>query len=409
MVLLASLFLPEVGMKICYVLGGVGESSLCRSPNGSGVVWIEPAVLLLGKAGELRLAPNGVDPGPPDGVTLYAVGVPGPYIGLPTAILGAQLATSGYSTRLHSWDWRKQIYPAGQVLAARIRQEVTSAEPCAIVAHSAGGLVARAAWTDLGTTGDQGLVRRIVTLGTPHWGSYVMVLFWCGTSESIDIMNYWNQTVGYNTAGWAPSVTGYQYLTTLFYQNLAMSWPCSYELLPVLQAPDAATDPNRIDLYQATNWPSSARPQQAWLDYARNVTGPWLRSAGSQPPAHILTCVSGFPTPTPSALVDPSQLGEGDSVGRLVDGDNSVTQASAELATGVIHRYSVTHENLLPTLVNAGEIAELVLAERSPAPPPPPQTDTEILAESVVSIPGSMLPQPIGMVTFGCATGACTC
>jgi hypothetical protein len=396
-------------MPICYVLGGLGESVLSTFSADVGIVWVNATVLLLGQAGKMRLAPNGIDPGSPDGIALVAPTVVDPYVGFPALLLGVQLLSQGYSVRVHGWDWRKRIYPAGQDLAVRIRREVTTDAPCSIVAHSAGGLVARAAWTDLGITGDQGLVRRIITLGTPHWGSYVMVQFFCGSNQSIDIMKYWNQTVGYNTAGWAPALTGYIYLDDPFYQNLAMTWPACYEVLPVIGAPGADLDPNRVQLYDAANWPEEARPQQAWLDYARDVTGPWLRSAASQPPPEVLTCVSGSASTTASALVDPSKLGGSGCTGDYVTGDGAVTQASAELATSVVYRFTVNHENLLPTLVNQGEIADLVLDVRSPGPPPPPVVETEILPQSVAPIPGSLLPQPVGVVTFGCATGACSC
>lgn len=374
-------------MPICYVLGGLGESVLSRDPGGAGVVWIDLAVLMLGKAGETRLAPNGSDPGPPDGVPLFATAVPGPYVGFPAAVLGTRLALSGYSTRVHWFDWRKTLYPAGVALAARIRQEVTAADPCSIVAHSAGGIVARAAWTDLGTTGQQNLVRRIVTCGTPHWGSYTVVQFWCGESATIDLLNYWNQQVGYNTAGWAPDITGYVYRDTLFYRRLALTWPSFYDCLPVLGAPNAADDPNRVLLYDAATWPAEARPQQAWLDWSRDHTGPWLRSAASQPPAHVLTCLSGYGRTSPAALVSAAQLGQAGAFGNNEDGDGTVVRSSSALASGVLWSYPVDHENWLPTYSNTGDLAELVLEHREPGPPPPPEVSTEPQQTAVQPLP----------------------
>lgn len=395
-------------MPICYVLGGLGESVLSRSPNGSGIVWIDLAVIMLGKLGELRLAPNGIDPGPPDGVQVYATAALGPYLALPSLILGPQLAAQGYSVRLHWWDWRKSIYPAGVALAARIREEVAPAEPCAIIAHSAGGLVARAAWTDLGTTGDQSLVRRIVTLGTPHWGSYAIVQFWSGLAESINTSEYWNQTIGYNTAGYAPDLTGYKYFTTLDYQRLAQTWPAWYDVLPVLGAPDAASDPQREALYLASNWPAAARPQQTWLDYARDVTGPWLRSPGSQPPGHILTCLSGNGGSSPSALVDVAALGTTQALGNYLTGDGVVTQVASELEGSVVWRYGIDHTNWLPQLANAGDLVELITEVRTPGPPPPVQVSAEIQTTNVQPVP---FPQGIdgGPASRACVAGACYC
>lgn len=396
-------------MPICYVMGGLGESVLSRSAEGGGVVWIDPGVILLGKILEMTLAPNGIDPGPPDGVALFPSGVVGPYLGFPATILGAQLATSGYSTRSHSWDWRKQIYPAGATLAGRIRAEVTPADPCAIVAHSAGGLVARAAWTELGITGEQGLVRRIVTLGTPHWGSYTIVDFWSGSNQSIDILTYWNQTVGYNTAGYAPSITGYRFVTVLEIQRMALTWPGFYDVLPVLGSPDATEDPHRALLYDASSWPATARPSQAWLDWSRDHTGPWLRSAASMPPPDVLTCISGSTSSVATALVSPQFLGQSRALGNYQTGDGAVARVSAELTGAALVHVVVNHENLLPTLTNTGEVSDAVLEVREPGPAPAPEVQTEIWPSLVTPVPGSAIPTLTPNAGTACAGGACSC
>jgi hypothetical protein len=371
-------------------------------------VWIDLTVLMLGKVGEMRLAPDGSSPGPPDGVQLSPTGVVGPYCGFPTTILGTQLILRDYATRTHPWDWRKTVYPAGVGLATRIRQEVRPEEPCTIVAHSAGGLVARAAWTELGLTGQTNLIRRIITCGTPHWGSYTVVAFWSGSSQTIDLLRHANQVLGYNTFGRAPDIFGYRYLEPIDYQRLALTWPGFYDTLPVLGAPDAANDPNRAALYDAANWPEEARPQQAWLDWSRDHTGPWLRSAASQPPSDVLTCLSGGGKAVPGALADPGRLGQPGALGGYVDGDGAVTLASAELATGVSTRYVIDHENFLATLSNNGDLVGYVVEERTPAPPPPPVVDPEPQTTQLAPLPFADAPF-LGAPSMTCATGKCAC
>jgi hypothetical protein len=113
MTMLACLFSWDANMPICYVMGGVGESVLSTFSADVGIVWVNATVLLLGQAGKMRLAPNGTDPGPPDGIALSAVDAVGPYVGFPALLLGVQLLSRGYSVRLHAWDWRKQIWPSG--------------------------------------------------------------------------------------------------------------------------------------------------------------------------------------------------------------------------------------------------------------------------------------------------------
>lgn len=395
-------------MPNCYVLGGLGESGLSKSTLANDTVWIDLGVLMLGQLGLMRLAPDGTSPGPPDGVALQPLGVIGPYCGFPTAILAAQLLPHGYRTAGWAWDWRQTVYAAGVRLAATIRSEVTTDDPCAIVAHSAGGLVARAAWTELGLTGQQGLVRRIVTLGTPHWGSYTVVSYWQGSNVSIDWLVYANQQLGSSVYGHAPDFWGYVSRPRGFYQLLGLTWPSYYDLLPTLGAPDATADPNRALLYQAANWPEDFRPQQAWLDWSRDHTGPWLRSAASKPPAHVLTCVSGVNTTVASALTSAEGFAEGGGLGQYVAGDNAVTRDSAELATGVIWRYGIDHENLLPTLANSGDLRDLVLEVRAPGPAPSPEASPAQQGTYLDPLPFAVSPGQVG-VPNNCLAGTCGC
>jgi hypothetical protein len=394
-------------MPHCYVLGGIGESGLSTSSAPEGTVWIDLTVLMLGQVGKLRLAADGISPGAPDGVALQPLGGIGPYCGYPTAILAVQLLGRGYSTMVFAWDWRKSVYAAGELLAARIRAEVTADDPCSLVGHSAGGLVCRAAWTELGLTGEHVLIRRIITLGTPHWGSYAAVRYWQGNSTSIDWLLYANLTLGGPTFGLAPDLFGYVARARVYYQVLAESWPSMYDLLPVIGAPDAAADPNRALLYDAANWPAAARPQQAWLDHSRDVTGPWLRSAASMPPPEVLTCVSGNTTTLPSAIVSANGFRAGDGLGLEVAADNAVTRDSAELAGSVVWRYGIDHENLLPDLANSGDLAGYVTAVREPGPAPTPEQSPQQQRTQIDPLPFSQ--SPGGHMTAPSCVGGVGC
>lgn len=395
-------------MPRCYVLGGLGESVLSTTTVPHSVVWINLQTLMLGQLGQLRLAPDGTSPGPPDGVSCAATSLVAPYCGLPTFILAAQLAVQGYATRGHPWDWRQSVYAAGILLAARIRAEVTLSDPCAIVAHSAGGLVARAAWTELGLTSEHGLVRRIVTLGTPHWGSYNAPAYWQGNSLSIDWLIYANDVLGGPVFGIAPEFWGYTLQTRLWHRQLALTWPSFYDVLPTLGAPDAAADPNRALLYDAANWPAEARPQQTWLDHSKNVTGPWLRSSASQPPSQVITCISGVGYSLSSQLTSPEQFAEGGGLGAYADGDNAVTSASAELSGSVVWRYGITHENLMASLANSGDLANYVLEVREPGPAPNPEQSPDPQTTGLGALPFAQSPGLRAPAAI-CAAGGCTC
>lgn len=401
--------LPRCTVPTVYVVGGLGESSLSREPGGGGLVWPDLSTIMRGQLGQMRLAPDGVSPGPPDGVQLYASGWVEPYLGLPARQLILQLATRGWSVVIFPWDWRRSAYLAGQTLAARIRADIPAGDPCSIVGHSAGGLVARAAWTELVLTGHQGRVRRIVTLGSPHWGSYSLTRFFQANNRSIDLLYTANAQVGSSTFGWAPGITGYQQRDRVWYAQLGTTWPGLYDCLPTLGAPDAGADPNRELLYDASAWWPDARPSQTWLDYTRDVTGPWLRGAPSQPPSNVLTCCSGKGHECASRLIDPADFARGGGVGGFVDGDGTVTQAASELDSGTVHRYVCDHPSWFPALVANGEIVVLLDEDTPTPPPPPPSTVRTVQAPGIEELPGAVLPGWGNARSRSCAGGVCTC
>lgn len=396
-------------MPTIYLIPGLGESSLARSPPGVGIVWVDPGVLLLGGTRALTLALNGVDPGPPHGEALRPVGGVPYYMTVPLHSIGLQFLPPAYSVRTFAWDWRKTIYPAGVELAQRIRDTSTPSDPCVLVGHSAGGLVARAAWTELGTTGQHALIRRIITLGTPHWGGYGSVQFFQGDSSSIEVCQYWNQTVGGSTAGLAPDITGYVSLSTLDYQLLAETWPSMYEVMPVLGAPSSAADPLRAALYDAATWPVAYRPQQTWLDYAKNVTGPWLRSAESQPPPDVLTCCVGTGRDCPTKLFGLEGFAEGQGLGGYADGDGLVAAIDGALVGSTIYRYALSHDNFLVALSLNGEVSELILQTNPVPAPPPSMPEIPVSPTYAGPIPSASIPTLVPNTGTGCAGGICSC
>src|SRR5439155_1744281 len=78
------------------------------------------------------------------------------------------------AAEFHDYDWRLPVAQLGGALAERVR---AAGSRVAIVAHSLGGLVARAALALAGT----GNVERLVLLGTPHCGSFAAVQALRGT------------------------------------------------------------------------------------------------------------------------------------------------------------------------------------------------------------------------------------
>ncbi len=294
------------------------------------VIWIGVPTAILGGFGALALAPNGIDPAVPGGRPLEATDLFAVYYAPAFNFLRDQILQDHYTARQWPWDWRKSILDAGDTLAGDIYVRVLPSDPCTLLCHSAGGLVARRAWSTLGGLQAQDRVRRIITLGTPHWGSYFVALAWSGVAAMIDALYALNVTMAY-TLGGVQQYPAYRAWTKRQIADLLLTFPCLYELLPSLLAPSAGSDPNRIDLFTAANWGGGVLPQQAWLDHAVNVFQPWAASGSSQPPDNVMTCVAGLGYSTPTALGLPGFLGEARAIDQADVGDGIVTRDSALL------------------------------------------------------------------------------
>jgi len=81
--------------------------------------------------------------------------------------LRLRLQLLGYDVVVHAYDWRRRIEDLGAELAARIAI-VGPGRPVHVVAHSMGGLVARAA----AALGAASSLSKLILLGTPNGGTY---------------------------------------------------------------------------------------------------------------------------------------------------------------------------------------------------------------------------------------------
>jgi hypothetical protein len=141
-----------------WVLPGIMGTQLGfprRGDEPPDAVWLDPPDLVAGRALELRLRPR-------DRVRALGVMDQG-YLKL-----RLRLAAEGYEPEYFGYDWRRGIAQLGAAFATRLRAD---ARPAAIVAHSLGGLIARAALRRAKLPP----VSRVVLLGTPNLGSYAAV------------------------------------------------------------------------------------------------------------------------------------------------------------------------------------------------------------------------------------------
>jgi Lecithin:cholesterol acyltransferase len=384
-------------VPICYLVPGVGGSTLGRAPSGASPLWVDYTQILLGQIGQLRLAPDGVSPGGADGRQCYAGGPLEDYYALAAALLDQQLRPHGYRVSPVGYDWRLALSIYAEQLADLIDAEVSQSEPCSIVAHSMGGMVARRAWGALVARGRQGKVRRLVTLGTPHQGSYSVAALWAGESESLGQLALLAAIGTLAQISLGPLATPAVHSIGQLIE-LSQSWPSLYALLPLLGSPDQIDDPLRPGLY-SWPWLGSAGVSQHWLDLAGTTWAIEMLAGATYPPADVLTTVAGDGLPTPDRLVSPASLGYPSAYGRTTSGDGSVTVASALLPQSAQVVVRVAHTDLPAVLAASGLLAELVLATRLPlAPPPPTQQVPEITAQQRYGPP---LAGPLATLALG--------
>jgi pimeloyl-ACP methyl ester carboxylesterase len=140
-----------------YVLPGIMGSQLgvAREHAPDNLLWLDPTDFQRGDLLKLAWSP----------LPVRSMG-PLLYNFLP---LKFALEIAGYTVRSFDYDWRRDIGELGLELSRRIA--IDRATHVSVVGHSMGGLVARAALQTEGGT----RIERLITLGTPHGGSYAPV------------------------------------------------------------------------------------------------------------------------------------------------------------------------------------------------------------------------------------------
>jgi len=190
------------------------------------VLWIDPIDIARGQLIELAL--NGA-------VTKYkAVGV----VLLAYLKLKLRLKIGGYDVDFYPFDWRLGLNVLGTQLVQRLAQE--HAQDIYLVAHSMGGLVARAAIAQ-----NAKKVKRLIMLGTPNYGSFAIPQALRGTYpmvqkiDKLDLRHNAEELV----------------------EQVFSTFPGLYHMMP------AQEKFNQVNLYTLDAWPQNGpRPRPALLD-----------------------------------------------------------------------------------------------------------------------------------------------
>jgi pimeloyl-ACP methyl ester carboxylesterase len=215
-----------------YILPGIMGSQLGAAraaPEPADLLWLDPQDIIGGGLERLRL---------PAASSLLQLGaIPYSYLGL-----HLRLRAAGYTVVMHDYDWRGDLSDLARVLAARLQADPAPA--FAVVAHSMGGLIARAAMPLPGFE----RVRRLITLGAPHSGSFGAVQAIRGTYPTVRRLAALDQ---HHDA---------EFLATQVFST----FPSIYQLLPTRDLHGAG------DIFDSAAWPSAGpRPDEQLLRLAR--------------------------------------------------------------------------------------------------------------------------------------------
>ncbi|MBC8025572.1 MAG: alpha/beta hydrolase [Steroidobacteraceae bacterium] len=231
-----------------YVLPGIMGSQLGflrRSPKPADILWLDPIDIAFGRLTDLALH---------DESRIVALGA----MNYTYLKLTLSLRKAGYDAVLLDYDWRRDIASLGTALAERISAD--GREEIAIVGHSMGGLVARAALTH--AAGKQ--VSQVILLGTPNAGSLAAVQALRGTYSVVRKI----------------AMLDLRHSAEFLAQHVFSTFPGLHELLP---AGRGASD---FDLFDSTVWPAAGPAANAAL--LRNAAGLDARLAPADPRFHLV-------------------------------------------------------------------------------------------------------------------------
>lgn len=244
------------GPNVVYLPGIFGSRlGLPSFPFALGVdVWPPNVGLVTGLLLQLQLAADGVSPGPKTyGMPLQVNGL----VQFEYQQLAAYMRLRGWNVLEAPYDWRLSVQRSAPVVLAAILQAFGSSQ-FVIVAHSMGGLVARAVYALLVLAGQGAQCRGIVTLGTPHFGSWEGVRGFFGLPQLYQSLAIFQGIQGLLQPGGRIDLL----------DVILASWPGWYELLPWRDdGPLAITDPATAQALYTLGFYAGGNPyiSAAWL------------------------------------------------------------------------------------------------------------------------------------------------
>jgi pimeloyl-ACP methyl ester carboxylesterase len=274
------------GARRVYVLPGIMGSQLGLARSGGrpkDILWLDPIDFQSGRLTDLRLRA---------GTRVVAMGA----MNYSYLKLTLSLRVAGFDAVLLDYDWRRDIATLGKQLADLIA--AGGHDDVALIGHSMGGLVARAALTQ--PAGQH--VSRLVMLGTPNSGSFGAVQALRGNYAVVRKL----------------AQLDLRHDAEFLAREVFSTFPGLHELMP---AKGAAGE---LDLFDAAQWPTKGPgPDRKLLGAAANL------AARLVPGDARCTAVVGFNQVTATSL----SLENGEFAYEYsLRGDGTVPMALASLA-----------------------------------------------------------------------------
>jgi pimeloyl-ACP methyl ester carboxylesterase len=208
-----SVLLPPTAPRVIIVPGLPGTTLGTPAFPVDDVVWFDPLGAFRGRLLELAVEPTS----PP----LSALGT----LDAGYLQLTLRLRRAGYDVEVHPFDWRLSLDQLGVELARRIAAREGEVH---LVAHSFGGLVARAA-----LVAGAPRVGKVILLGTPNHGTFAPVQGIRGTHWLIRVL----------------SALDAEHTPHQLAERVFASFPSVYEQLPTRRVFAG------FDLYDPASWP----------------------------------------------------------------------------------------------------------------------------------------------------------
>jgi hypothetical protein len=377
--------IPGILGSSLYIQGYSGPIDPDNPYANSKLLWVNIAGMGPREWQWLTLQPDGVTPVDPKAPGPVIVGNPlGDYYGHIMKVIASWADLIAFP-----YDFRFDITTNGSALA-KLLVAKKPALPVYLVGHSMGGLVARECYKSLKAVAKDSWVERIVTLATPHWGSWDAAAACCGAGSTADLV----QTFAFTGVQLPPN------RKRIFVRDAAATWPGLVEMLPSIQPNSPFVNlPQTADVWKLA-WYGNASP---------TLTQDNLDRADAFQKALVWTLPKGLVVPVIGFRFQTIHGHPADGEDRLVTknwpmidvGDQNVLEVSAQYLPGIPHVYVAAGHSAITSDFRVSEALESWCVNGLPSDP---TTPPDVVLPGQPNPPGTdargfvpgMVPIPIG-------------